>query len=315
MHQFFTGRASRQMILARALRSAAVAALAAAALGLAPAMAQDVAPEIENRSDRLDVPYVPSTNEVLDVMFEFARPTKEDYVMDLGSGDGRIVNYAVSKFGARGHGIDLNEGLVKIANDNARRAGIADRAKFYVRDLFKEDLSKATVITMYLLPEVMMQIRPQLFRLKPGTRIVSHDYHMANWRFDGAKPVPKTAGGDGDVVYYWKVPAKIAGTWEWKTGYAPLFQGERSYKAQITQRFQDFEGRLDTGVLPMRIYKQAIDGAKVSFSVSGEIEDRVVRQDFEGVVDGNQIKGTVTLSGPIETKVFPWTATRTKAEN
>jgi hypothetical protein len=309
------GRASRRSGIARGLRAATVAAFAVAAFAALPVNAADVTPEIENRSDQLDVPFVPSTNAVLDAMFKFAKPTKDDYVMDLGSGDGRIVNYAVSHFGARGHGIDLNEGLVKVANARAKSAGIADRAKFYVRDLFKEDLSKASVITMYLLPEVMMQLRPKLLALKPGTRIVSHDYHMGNWRFDGAAPVGSKTGGEEDVVYFWKVPAKIAGIWDWKIDYTPLFQGERGYKAQITQRFQDFEGRIDTGVLPMRIFNAKIDGEKVSFSVTGEIEDRTVQQDFEGVIDGNYLRGTVTLRGPVETKTVPWTAYRTRADN
>ena len=307
------GRVSRRSTLARGLRAATVAAFAVAAVAALPVNAADVTPEIENRSDQLDVPFVPSTNAVLNTMFEFAKPTKDDYVMDLGSGDGRIVNYAVAHFGTRGHGIDLNEGLVKVANARAKSAGIADRAQFYVRDLFKEDLSKATVITMYLLPEVMMQLRPKLLALKPGTRIVSHDYHMGNWRFDGAKPVSGRASGEDDVVYYWKVPAKVAGNWDWQIDYSPLIPGAREYKAQISQRFQDVEGKLDTGALPMRFFNARLDGEKISFSASGEVEDRVVQHDFEGVVDGDTIRGTVTLRGPIESRTFPWTARRNKA--
>lgn len=296
---------------------AALAFAAALAVGIPLAQAQEeVSPEIENRSDQLDVPYVPSTNAVLDAMFNFAKPTKDDYVMDLGSGDGRIVNYAVANFGASGHGIDLNEGLVKIANDHARSAGIADRAKFYVRDLFREDISKATIITMYLLPEIVLQLRPKLYKdLKPGTRIVSHDYHMGDWRFDAAKVVGSRGGGEEDLVYYWKVPAKVAGTWQWKVEYPAYFQGARDYKANVNQKWQDIDGAVDSGGLPMRIFDPKIDGTKISFSATGEVDERVVRHDFTGTVNGNRIDGTVTLSGSVEPQTFPWTATRTKADN
>jgi len=296
---------------------AALAFAAALTLGMSGARAQDeVSPEIENRSDQLDVPYVPSTNAVLDAMFTFAKPTKDDYVMDLGSGDGRIVNYAAANFGASGHGIDLNEGLVKIANDHARSAGIADRAKFYVRDLFREDISRATIITMYLLPEIMLQLRPKLFKdLKPGTRIVSHDYNMGDWRFDATKVVGSRGGGEEDLVYYWKVPAKVAGTWEFKIEYPAYFQGARDYKANINQKWQDMDGALDSGGLPIRIFESKLDGAKISFAATGEIDERLVRHDFAGTVNGNRIEGTVTLSGSVEAKTFPWTATRTKADN
>lgn len=315
MPQLIVGRSAPGVIRSRHLFAAA--ALAAAFVFAAPpASAQEVTPEIENRSDQLDVPFVPSTNAVLDAMFEFAKPTKDDYVMDLGSGDGRIVNYAASKFGASGHGIDLNEGLVKIANARAKSAGVADRAKFYVRDLFKEDISKASIITMYLLPEVVMQLRPKLFKdLKPGSRIASHDYHMGDWRFDAAKVVGSHTGGEEDIVYYWKVPAKVAGIWDWKVEFAPYFQGVREYKAFINQRWQDIDGRVDTGVLPMRIHDARLDGTKISFSVTGEVEERVVRHDFVGTVNGDRIEGTVTLRGSVEDKTYPWSAYRTKAEN
>lgn len=315
MSHIFVARASRRTVFARGWRAVGFAAVAALAFALTPAAAQEVTPEIENRSDQLDVPFVPSTNAVLDAMFEFTKPTKNDYVMDLGSGDGRIVNYAVSKFGASGHGIDLNEGLVGVANARAKSAGIADRAKFYVRDLFKEDLSKASIVTIYLLPEVVMQLRPRLFRLKPGTKIASHDYHMGDWRFDDAKVVGSRTGGEEDIVYYWKVPAKVAGIWDWSIEYPEYFQGVRGYKAHINQKWQDFDGRIDTGVLPMRIFDAKLDGDQISFSVIGELDERSVRHDFKGKVDGNRINGTVTLRGSVEPKTFPWSAYRTKADN
>lgn len=276
----------------------------------------EVAPEVENRSDQLDVPFVPSTTAVLDTMFEYTKPAKEDYVMDLGSGDGRIVIYAAAKFGASGHGVDLNEGLVKIANDRAHRAGVGDRAKFYVRDLFKEDVSKASIVTMYLLPEVVMQLRPKLFKeLKPGARIASHDYHMGDWRFDAAKVVDSTTRGEEDIVYYWKVPAKVAGYWKWTISYPAYFEGAREYTGIINQHFQDIDGRVEQGIQPMRIHDAEMDGTKIAFSVTGEMDERIVRHDYTGTVDGNRITGTVRLLGGVNPKTFPWSAYRTQADN
>jgi len=276
----------------------------------------EVAPEIENRSDALDVPFVPSTTAVLDAMFEFTKPTRGDYVIDLGSGDGRIVIYAAKQFGARGHGMDLNEGLVAVANNRAKRAGVGDRARFYVRDLFKEDVSGASLVTMYLLPEVVLQLRPKLFReLKPGTRIASHDYHMGNWRFDAAKVVDGATRGEESIVYYWKVPARVAGTWKWTVSYPAYFEGAREYTGLVRQQYQDIEGRVEHDLQPMRIHDAKMDGAKIAFSITGEMDERIVRHDYAGTVDGNRITGTVTMSGGVQPSSFPWQARRTQADN
>lgn len=121
------------------------------------------------------VPYVPTPQEVVDRMLEIAKVGPHDYLIDLGSGDGRIVITAARKYGARGFGVDLNPVRIQEANDNARRAGVTDRVAFYQRDLFETDLDSATVITMYLLPQVNLELRPKLLKLKPGTRLVSHE--------------------------------------------------------------------------------------------------------------------------------------------
>ncbi len=281
-----------------------------------PAVAQDVTPEMENRSDQFDVPYVPSTTAVLDTMYNYTKPTKDDYIMDLGSGDGRIVLNAAKKFGAAGHGMDLNEGLVAVANARARSAGIADRAKFYVRDLFKEDISKATIVTMYLLPDVVMQLRPKLFKeLRPGARIASHDYHMGDWRFDAAKVVESKTKGEEDIVYYWKVPAKVAGIWTWEIAYPGYLDKPQQLRGYIKQHYQDIDGQVNIGLLPTRIHDAKMDGTKITFSITGELEDRIVRQDYTGTVNGNRISGTVRLRGGVEPKTFAWSAFRSQADN
>jgi SAM-dependent methyltransferase len=131
-----------------------------------------------------DVPFVVTPDNVTREMLKLADVKPSDHVIDLGSGDGRIVIVAAKHFGARGLGVEIVPELVEKSRDNARRAGVADRTEFRVQDLFATDLSQATVITMYLLPEVNLQLKPKLQKLKPGTRIVSHDWDMGDWKPD-----------------------------------------------------------------------------------------------------------------------------------
>lgn len=156
--------------------------LGATALGIAanrPSSAAQLLPY-----EDLDTPYVTTPQVVVDAMLEMAQVRATDRLLDLGSGDGRIVISAASRYGARGRGVDIDPRLVRLANENAARAGVADRAEFVVEDLFKTDLTQATVITMYLLPDVNMKLRPALMRLARGTRIVSHDWGMGDWEPD-----------------------------------------------------------------------------------------------------------------------------------
>jgi len=148
----------------------------------------------------LDVPYVPTPPEVVDAMLRVANVQKDDKLYDLGSGDGRIVVAAAKQFGTRGIGVDLDPNRVKEANDNARRAGVSDLVEFRRQDLFETDLRDATVITLYLLPEINMRLRPRLLQLKPGTRIVSHSFDMGDWKPEKILEV------NGRTVYFWRVP-------------------------------------------------------------------------------------------------------------
>ncbi len=151
-----------------------------------------------------DVPYVPTPQPVVDAMLEVAKVGKNDVLYDLGSGDGRIVNTAAQKFGTRGVGIDINPERIQEANDNAQKAGVTDRVKFVQQDLFTTDFSEATVVTLYLLPEVNVKLRPKLLNdLKPGTRIVSHAFDMGEWKPE------QTLTVDGKTIYYWVVPEKV----------------------------------------------------------------------------------------------------------
>jgi predicted O-methyltransferase YrrM len=158
----------------------------------------------------LDVPYVPTHEKVVAEMLRVANVRKDDVLYDLGSGDGRIVITAARQFGTRGTGIDIDPERVRDAQENARRAGVTDKVKFVHGDIFDARISEATVVTLYLLPAVNMRLRPKLLReLRPGTRIVSHNYDMGDWEPEKTIRV-KTPGGD-HTVYYWVVPRRAAG--------------------------------------------------------------------------------------------------------
>ncbi|MBW4440511.1 MAG: class I SAM-dependent methyltransferase [Plectolyngbya sp. WJT66-NPBG17] len=167
--------------------------------------AQTVAPnaQAESPTPQLDVPYVPTPTAVVDAMLKVAKVGKNDVLYDLGSGDGRIPITAAKRFGTRGFGVDIDPQRIQEANANAKKEGVSDRVKFAQQDLFKTDLSQATVITLYLLPRINLQLRPTLLKLKPGTRIVSHAFDMGDWKPDQVVDV------NGTNVYFWTVPEKV----------------------------------------------------------------------------------------------------------
>jgi tRNA G37 N-methylase Trm5 len=160
------------------------------------------AQEAQQQRPKLDVPYVPTPQEVVDEMLKLAKVTKNDVIYDLGSGDGRIVITAAQKYGARGVGIDIDADRIKEANENAKKAGVADRVKFIQQDIFQSDFKEATVVTLYLLPAINLKLRPKLWKeLKPGTRVVSHAFDMGDWKPE------KVVEVNGRTVYYWTIPA------------------------------------------------------------------------------------------------------------
>jgi SAM-dependent methyltransferase len=175
------------------------AAACAVVVACAGALGQEARQEV-----RRDVPYVPTPQEVVDEMLRMANVGKDDVVYDLGCGDGRLVITAVKKFGAkRGVGVDIDPQRIKESNENARAAGVADRVRFVEQDLFKADFKEATVVTLYLLPDVNLRLRPKLWSdLKPGTRVVSHAFDMGDWQPE------KTASVEGRTIYFWTIPAR-----------------------------------------------------------------------------------------------------------
>jgi len=188
-----------------------------------------------------DVPFVTTPDKVTLAMLEAAKVNRRDYVIDLGSGDGRIVIVAAKRFGARGLGVEIVPHLVKLSRQNAARAGVEDRARFVEQDLFKTDLGHATVVTLYLLPDVNLELRPKLLELKPGTRIVSHDWDMGEWQPDKTLtldvPDKKVGIEKKSRVHLWIVPARIDGEW-CGTG------SSRDMRLTIRQQFQHVQADL-----------------------------------------------------------------------
>jgi len=206
-----------------------------------------------------EVPFVVTPDNVTLAMLQLAKVGPEDYLIDLGSGDGRIVITAARKFGARGLGVELVADLVAKSREAAQQAGVAQKAHFREQDLFKTDLSPASVVTMYLLPEVNLQLRPRILQLRPGTRIVSHDWDMGEWEPDRTITVEapdKPVGRDKvSKVHLWVVPARVDGAWcgtgKWKGATLRMQQSFQKFRAEISeaQGTRAFDGRIGGNVL------------------------------------------------------------------
>lgn len=239
-----------------------------------------VATDLVDGSERpLDVPYVPTPEEVVEQMLNLANVQKSDVVYDLGCGDGRIVITAARKYGVRGVGVDIDPERIRESRENARTAGVQDRVQFLQQDLFKTDIKEASVLMLYLLPEINLRLRPELFRqLKPGTRIASHSFDMGDWKPDQTVQVP--AGGYARTVHYWVLPAHVGGTWQWNGAGAV---GQNSL--QLNQKFQEIDGTLNGAGQNTAIANATLDGDRISFTVG--------QTTYTGRVSGNIIKGSV----------------------
>jgi hypothetical protein len=257
------------------------------------------------------VPYVPTPQEVVERMLEIAKVGPQDYLIDLGSGDGRIVVTAAKKYGARGFGVDLNPVRVKESIENAAKAGVSERAAFHQRDLFETDLGDATVITMYLLPRVNLELRPKLLELKPGTRLVSHDFSMDDWKPDEfvemhVKEKYGSAGGNSSV-YFWIVPARVAGAWQWQltVGGKP-----QAYEMVLEQKYQMISGTVRVGGRSVKLLDAKLRGDQVNVTFVAEVNGSPLKHEFSGRVAGNTIEGAVKLSGSRTQGQHEWNATR-----
>jgi SAM-dependent methyltransferase len=233
-----------------------------------------------------DVPFITTPDNVTMTMLQIARVNPQDYVIDLGSGDGRIVVTAAKRFGARGLGVEIVPDLVKKSRENAAAAGVDSRVEFREEDLFKTDLAKATVITMYLLPEVNLELRPKLLALKPGTRIVSHDWDMGDWPAERSVTVdvPDKKVGFEKVsrIHLWIVPARLDGAWcgGSKARAATLQFAQKYGQARVTVGRGDKRHAFDARIRGTQV--QSLDGDLV-MNVEGErLKPIVARGPFAG---------------------------------
>lgn len=278
-------------------------------LWIAVSTAQAQPATAPNSESRILVRFEPTPDNVVDGMLKLAQVGPQDVVLDLGSGDGRIVIAAAKNFGARAIGVDLNPDLVDLSRANAKADGVAERATFLHQDILKTDLSAASVITMFLFPHVNMMLRPRLLDLKPGTRIVSHYHDMADWRPDQRQKLPTKEHYGDTWIFYWVVPAKVAGIWQWSEKRSGVMQ---NHVLTLRQRYQDIEGTLTTDSLrPIDIYDGKVNGGHLSFWVP--IRDgsgRTARWDFQGEVDGATIAGRESTTAATGRGEQIWRATR-----
>jgi len=273
----------------------AVAALAALAIAL-PAAAQkdkDYEPHVGQAGK--DVIWVPTPDGVVERMLRMAQVTANDYVVDLGAGDGKIAIAAAKKFGARALGIEYNADMARHAQRNAERAGVAGRARIVQGDIFVSDFTQATVVTMYLLPALNLKLRPQILAMRPGTRVVSHSFSMDDWEAD------ETSSLDGRRAYFWVVPAAVAGAWSLE-----LAGGGAAEKLEMTleQRYQKIDGTVTLGPVLGGLREARLRGFLVAFSY---VDDKGARRDFSGRVSGARMEGSFRADNGTEGR---WTATR-----
>jgi SAM-dependent methyltransferase len=274
------------------LQRAAVAVGVAALLAGAP------------RAAGLDVPtpYIPSTALNVDEMLRLAAVHPTDIVYDLGSGDGRVVIAAARDWGARGVGIELEPVLVAESRKQAALAGVADRVRFIHGDVLKADVREASVVTMYLLAPLVAKLKPKLMgELKPGTRIVAHEYGFVDWQPDRHVRVSKN-------FYLYVVPSDVAGRWRLSVG---LPEGARAYELELEQHYQEVSGgaRVAGGFLPA--FEARLEGTHIAFVlVDGELSYR-----YAGHVAGDAMEGSVRWGFGPSQREAPWRATRTAARH
>jgi SAM-dependent methyltransferase len=234
-----------------------------------------------------DVVWVPTTNELLAIMLKTAKVNSNDLVYDLGSGDGRIAIAAAKDFGARAVGIEFNPAMAELAQRNVKRSGLGDRVKIINGDIFVEDFSKATVVTMYLLPELNIALRPTILKMKPGTRVASHAFNMGDWDADIEIDSPAKA-------YYWVVPAQVQGEW--------LISGMEPSRTilKLSQHYQKIGGSIQIGNDSQPLLNPRVDGSTLSFTYL----DRDKSSHFVMLaVDNNEIKGIYKSRSYNDTKI------------
>jgi hypothetical protein len=276
----------------RVLASVVTVALLATA-GLASAQ-QDFKPYVGQQGK--DVVWVPTPDEVVDRMLTMAQTKPEDYVIDLGAGDGKIAIAAAKKFGAKSMGVEYNPDMVAFAQKNAQAAGVIGKAQIVHGDIFATDFTQATVLTMYLLPSLNMRLRPQILALRPGTRVVTHAFNMEDWEPDESSDV------DGRRVYFWVVPANVAGRWALELSGGG--GGAEKVGLNFEQKFQRIEGVAYLGPVLAGLREPRLSGFRIAFAY---VDPRGVRREFGGRVTGSSMEGTFRTDGGQEGR---WSAAK-----
>jgi phospholipid N-methyltransferase len=236
-----------------------------------------------------DVVWVPTPDELVRRMLTMAKVTDKDFVIDLGAGDGKIaIAAAKAPFSANSLGIEYNPDMVKLANCMVQVEGAANKTKIIQGDIFKEDFSKADVITMYLLPELNLCVRHRILGMKPGTRVTSHQFTMGDWKAD------ETAEIEYRTAYLWIVPARVAGNWALRDA------GGMQFNVSLNQNFQDVSGEVTQGSRKQPLVGASLRGTDLRFAFN---DDKGVTRTFTGSVRGNQVSGTLRGGAGGETQV------------
>ncbi len=234
-----------------------------------------------------DVVWVPTPDELVQRMLAMAKVTPKDIVYDLGAGDGKIA-IAAAKLGASAVGIEYNPDLVKLAQCYVEAEGLAGKVKIIHGDIFKEDFSKATVVTMYLLPELNLRLRPTILNMRPGTRVTSHQFTMGDWEAD------ETAEIDYRTAYLWIVPAKVEGQWTFRD------PGSLQFTVALTQKYQKVSGDVTVGGKKQPLVGATLRGDEIRFAFN---DDKGVTRTLTGTIRGNEINGTLRAAGGGEVRV------------
>jgi len=249
----------------------------------------------------LDVPYAATPYEMADEMVRLADVRSDDVVYDLGCGDGRLVIAAVKKAGCRGVGIDIDPARIKESRQNAIIAGVQDQVRFVEQNFFESDVREATVMLIYLFPDVNIRLRGKFLKeMKPGSRLVSHAFDMGDWKPDNSASIR------AQRVHFWVIPANASGTWTWRSP-----DGRRTaFTLKLEQRYQEIRGTLTQGDHPLTLADAKLTGDRITFRVEQDVSGRKTAREFSGTIKGNSITGTITSTEGPRVQNQRWRAVR-----
>ena len=269
--------------------------------GPLPVCTEAVAQMDSERYIKLDAPFVRTPDNVIAEILAKAGVGKDDVLYDLGSGDGRIVTEAARQTGCRAVGIEIDADLVNDSIRNAVRAGVYDRVRFVVADIFKEDFSEATVVTIYMTGDVNRRLRPKLLReLKPGSRIATYTFDMGDWKPDD------TLSFGWEDAYFWIVPANASGKWIWTEGKG---RSKTRWELELKQAFQEISGQLIRNGHHFAVREGKIKGDEIRFTLDRDPAAKAALVEFTGRIRGNTIVGVIAA----ETSSRTWKASRNPA--